>query len=147
VDLIATRTRQLQRRKDDLAAIHSNILKSRFKSVHQFKRQFEKTIRDYDFSPGAFVLVQNSSVETNLGRKAKPRYLGPMVVLRHTQNGFYHLAKLDGKVSNLCFAAFRLVPYHACSHSSIPVTHLINHNDLAHTNTDKDITQADPNEV
>jgi hypothetical protein len=50
VDLIATRARQLQRREDDLAAIHSNILKSRFESVRQFGRQFENTIHDYDFA-------------------------------------------------------------------------------------------------
>ena len=32
-DLIATRTRQLLRREDDLAVIHKNVLKSRFESV------------------------------------------------------------------------------------------------------------------
>ena len=46
VDLIATRARQLQRREDNLAAIHSNFLKSRFESVCQFERQFENTIHD-----------------------------------------------------------------------------------------------------
>jgi len=35
-DLIATRARQLLRREDDLAAIHTNVLKSRFESVRQF---------------------------------------------------------------------------------------------------------------
>ena len=44
VELIATHTRQLQRCEDDLAAIHSNMLKSRFESVQQFERQYEGTI-------------------------------------------------------------------------------------------------------
>jgi len=147
VDLIAAHARQLQRREDDLAAIHSNILKSRFESVHQFERQFKNTICDHNFGPGAFVLVRNSSVETDLGRKAKPRYIGPMVVLRRTQNGSYRLAELDGTVLNLRFAAFRLVPYHARSRSSIPVTRLVDRDDLARVNTDEDITRADFDDV
>jgi hypothetical protein len=52
-ELIATRARQLMRREDDLAAIHSNIIKSRFESVRQFERQFENTIHDHDFGPAA----------------------------------------------------------------------------------------------
>jgi hypothetical protein len=147
VDLIATHTRQLQRREGDFAAIHSNILKRRFEFGYQFKCQFEKTICDYDFSPGAFVLVWNSSVETNLGCKAKPHYLGTIVVLRRMQNGSYRLAKLDGTVLNLRFATFCLVPYHARSRLLISVTCLVDRNDLARANTDKDITQADPDKV
>ena len=142
-DLIATRTRQLQRREDDLAAIRANVLKCHFESVRQFERQFEETIRDHNFGPGAFVLVRNSSIETDLGRKAKPRYLGPMVILHRSPNGAYRLAELDGTVSNLRFAAFRLIPYHARSRSSIPVTRLVDRDDLARANEDEDITRAD----
>ena len=142
VELIATRTRQLQRREDDLAAIHSNVLKCRFESVRQFERQYEGTIRDFDFRPGALVLVRNSSIETDLGRKAKPRYVGPMVVVRRTQNGSYRLAELDGTISNLHFAAFRLVPYHARSRSSIPVTRLVDRSDLARVFADEDVEGA-----
>ena len=146
-ELIATRTRQLQKREDDLAEIHSNIVKSRFESVRQFKRQFESTIHDFNFGPGTFVLVRNSSVENDLGRKAKPRYMGPMVVLRRTQNGTYRLAELDGTVSNLRFAAFRLVPYHTRSRSSIPVTRLVNREDLACVNADELIARTDSDDI
>ena len=89
--------------------------------------------------PGALVLVRNSSVETDLGRKAKPRYLGPMVVIRRMQNGSYRLAKLDGTISNLRFAAFRLVPYHTRSHTTIPVTRLVDRSDLARVFADEDV--------
>src|SRR5713226_6546651 len=146
-DLISTRTWQLQRHEDDLMAIHANILKSCFKSVCQFEHQLENMIHDYDFGPGAFVLVWNSSVESDLGCKAKPCYIGPMVVLCHTQNSSYHLAELNGTMSNLHFAAFCLVPYHAHSHSSIPVMHLIDHDDLARIIANEDVTRADPNNV
>ncbi len=143
VELITTCIRQLQKRNDDLATIHDNMLKSRFESVKQFTRQYENTIRDHDFKPGTLVLIRNSSIETDLGRKAKPRYIGPMVVVRRTQNRSYRLTELDGAVSNLRFTAFRLVPYYARSHSSIPVTHLIDRNNLTRIHADEDITGDD----
>ena len=49
VDLIAIHMHQLQKREDDLAAIHTNVLRSRFQSVQQFERVFEKSIKDFDF--------------------------------------------------------------------------------------------------
>jgi transposase InsO family protein len=128
--LIATRARQLEMREDDLAAIRDNILKSRLASVRQFERQFENTIRAYNFKPGDLVLVRNSGSDSALGLKTKPRYFGPMVVLRRTRNGAYRLAELDGAVSRLRYAAFRLVPYFSRSRTSIPVTRLIGRDDL-----------------
>ena len=136
--LLAIRMRQLQKREDDLATIHTNILRSRFKSVQQFERTFEKTIKDLNFQPGTLVLVRNSSIETDPGRKSKPRYVGPMVVVRRTPNGSYRLAELDGSVSKLRFAAFRLVPYHTRSRASIPVTCLIEREELTKIYLDED---------
>src|SRR5258707_1948671 len=46
-DLLAIRARQLQKREVDLAAIHTNVLKSRFKSVQQFEQAYEKSIKDF----------------------------------------------------------------------------------------------------
>jgi hypothetical protein len=143
-ELLAVRTRQLQKRPDDLEAIHAHILKSRFDSVRQFERTYENTIRDFNFSPGALVLVRNSSIETDLGRKSKPRYVGPMVIVRKSQNGAYRLAELDGAVSKLRFAAFRLVPYHARSRTSIPVTRLVEREQLIKIYLDEDLEDAIP---
>ena len=99
--------------------------------MQQFERQYERIIRDcYDFKPSTLVLVRNSSIETDLGRKSKPRYFGPMAVVRRTPNDSYRLAELDGAVSKLRFAAFRFVPYHARSRTLIPVTRLVEHDDL-----------------
>lgn len=86
-------------------------------------------------------------MENDLGRKAKPRTMGPMVVLRCTQNGSYRPAELDGTVSNFRFAAFCLVPYHARSRSSIPVMRLVDHDDLPRVNADKDIIRADSDDI
>jgi len=130
-DLIATHTCQLQKCPTDLAAIHNHIHTSCLASVRQFEKQYATTIRDYDFTPGLLVLVRN--MHPNMD-KMKLRYLGPMVVLRHTCNGAYRLGKLDGTVSRLCYAAFRLIPYHTCSLSFIPVTHVVDAEALASLN-------------
>ena len=53
-----------------------------------------------------------------------------MVVLRRTRNGAYRLAELDGAVSKRRYAAFRLVPYFARSRTSIPVTRVLDRDDL-----------------
>ena len=59
-----------------------------------------------------------------------PRYLRPMLVLRQTHNGAYRLAELDGMISRLHYTAFRLIPYHACLPSFIPVTHIVGCDEL-----------------
>ena len=60
-DLIAARACQLAKRDDDLTLAHDRLLTSRFASVKDFKQQFANTIHDYDFKPGALVLVLNKS--------------------------------------------------------------------------------------
>jgi hypothetical protein len=137
-DLITTRTCQLQFRESDLESIKDNIVKSRLSATQRFERQFANTIKSSSFALSDLVLVRNSAVE-NTHQKMKPRYLGPMVVVKKTHNRAYRLAELDSTVSRLCFAAFRLVPYHARSRSNISVTHLLNSDDLeALNNVDED---------
>jgi hypothetical protein len=41
-----------------------------------------------------------------LNRKSKPRYLGPMIVIRRTEKGAYVLAEMDGAVTKTSYAAF-----------------------------------------
>jgi len=127
-DLLAIRARQLEKRPADFTAIRDRILASRFTSVRQFKKQHAHSIRDYDFEPGALVLVRNTGSDMD---KMKPCYYGPMVVLRRNRNGAYRLGELDGAVSRLCYAAFRLIPYHTRSRSFIPVTRILDRDDLA----------------
>jgi transposase InsO family protein len=121
---IAWRARQLQKRQEDLEAIRDKVLKARYQSARDFERKFRESIKDYDFAPGSLVLVRNSKTEYELNRKTKPRYLGPMIVLRRTQGGSYLLAELDGSVSKLRYAAFRLLPYHPRSETRVSVTRI-----------------------
>jgi hypothetical protein len=60
-----------------------------------------------------------------MSNKTKPRYLGPMVVIRQTLGGSYILGELDGSLSKLRYAAFRLIPYMPRDLRSIPVTRLM----------------------
>jgi len=88
-------------------------MKAWFASIHQFEKKYANSIKTYAFSISDMVLVRNSRVEMSLNRKAKPRWFGPMIVVRRTEGGSYILAKLDDTVSKLSFAGFRVGPYHA----------------------------------
>ncbi len=54
-----------------------------------------------------------------------------MIVVQHTRNSAYRLTELDGAVSHLRYTTFRLIPYFACSLSFIPVTRVMDRDDLA----------------
>jgi hypothetical protein len=124
-ELIALRARQLQKREKDLATIADKVLAARKQSVKQFIDAHRKSIIDYDFQPGSLVLIRNSAVEMELNRKTKPRFFGPMIVVRRTQYGAYILSELDGAVSKIHYAAFCIIPYYPRSQTSIPVTSII----------------------
>ncbi|KIO06846.1 hypothetical protein M404DRAFT_37253, partial [Pisolithus tinctorius Marx 270] len=123
-ELIAWCTCQLQKCQDDLDQVRGNILHARFQSIQQFKTAFQHRIKDHNFAPGTLVLVCNSRVEKELNQKTKPRYTGPMVILRWTTGGSYLLAELDGSISKLCFATFRLLPYHPRSQTHATMTRI-----------------------
>ena len=109
--LIAHQTQQLLKCPEDLRDMAGRVLKARKLSAAQFVSRFASTIQDYDFPIGSLVLVHNSRIEKELNRKTKPHYLGPMVVIRRTTGGTYILSELDGTVSRLHYAAFRIIPY------------------------------------
>jgi hypothetical protein len=53
-----------------------------------------------------------------------------MLVIRRTHNSVYCLAELDGAVLRLHYTAFHLIPYHTRSCTSIPVTHVLDKDNL-----------------
>ena len=127
--LITWQARQLQKRQEDIDTICKRVLLSRFALLRHFEQQFKNQIHQQDFSPGDLVLVCNSQIEKELNQKTKPHYLGLMVVLCRTTGGSYLLAKLDGAISHLQYAAFQLLLYYPCMHIAIPVMDLTGLND------------------
>jgi hypothetical protein len=125
VDLIAARALRLMKREDELDLLRSQIYEDRLRSIRQWEKDNEGKIIDFDFQPGRLVLVRNSKIESDLSRKSKPRYFGPMVVVRRNAGRAYLLSELDGAVAIEPYAAFRLIPYYSRSDVIIPVTRMI----------------------
>jgi len=105
----------LQKQEKDLAKIHNRVLAARYAFRQEFERKNINCIVDYDFKAGELILVLNKKIEPDIGRKYKPHYFGPIVVITRLQNGAYILSEVDGAVSHLKFAAFCLIPYQAHS--------------------------------
>ena len=120
-ELIALRARQLSKRPEDLDRMREYVTESRRKNLERFEKIHASRIIDFDFKPGALVLIRNSSTEESLDRKAKPRYLGPVVVVRKTEGMSYTVAELDGAVHRHRIAGFRLIPYFPRTHTDIPL--------------------------
>ena len=121
-ELIAQRAIMLQKRPQDLQRVREQVLKSRWEAVRQLEKTKKNTIVDFDFKPGSLVIVRNTKFDKTLSDKTKPRYFGPMVVIRRTKGGSYVLGELDGSLSKLRFAAFRLLPYNPRDLKAVPVT-------------------------
>ena len=88
-------------------------------------KKHKNTMVDYDFKEGELVLVLNKKIEKAMGRKGKPRYFGPMLVIKHSQGSSYCLAELNGTVSKLRYMAFQLIPYYPCLCKTIEVTEIV----------------------
>jgi hypothetical protein len=75
-------------------------------------------------------LVLNTKIAPDVGHKCKPRYFGPMVVVKRLRSGAYILAEVNGAVSRLKFATFRLIPYHPRSRKRLEITEFVDLKDL-----------------
>ena len=129
-DLLGLHARQLAKREEDLVKVHENVVKTCFAPTAEFIKQFENTIRNYDFQPGDLVLVLNRALTPESNNKCKPQYFGPMIVVHCAASGSYCFTEIDGVISRLKFMAFCLVPYLARSKKNILITKFINQKDL-----------------
>ena len=123
-ELIGIRARQLRKRPEDLQKMKDDLWHFRTDLARKTLQKYETTTADFDFKAGSLVLVRNSAMDNDLGKKWKPRYLGPYIVLKRSRNGAYRLAEMDGTPSKLRFAAKRVIPYYLRTKSAIPMADL-----------------------
>lgn len=119
-DLIARRAIALQKRTEDLATLHDRVLTARNRAAVRFEREHSTTIRNFNFKPGALVLIQNTAIEKLLNRKMRPRYNGTVVIVSRNCGGVYIICKLDSTLAQSPVAAFHVLPYFAHDHIDIP---------------------------
>jgi len=74
------------------------VTKEKVRRTLQLEKDMEHKIREFNLGPGSLVLVKNLAIEMSADRKIKPKYLGPIVVVRKLQGGTYILAELDGLI-------------------------------------------------
>ena len=113
VDLLIARTRQIAKMPEDLVRAKETLLRSRFRSKEAFEAKFGRRMQRTSFKEGELVLLRNSPNENtvSINRKIANRYMGPYRVVRETKGKSYVLEELNGNVSRMTVAAFRLIPY------------------------------------
>nr|GAT45171.1 predicted protein [Mycena chlorophos] len=112
-DLLTLRIRQLAKLNSDVDRAAAMLVKSRFRSKHQFEQKFKHRLIKRDYRPGELVLLHNVGIENQMSikRKTGDRFLGPYEVVRKNAGGAYILSELDGSVFSMNpVAAFRLLP-------------------------------------
>ncbi|KAJ6461529.1 hypothetical protein C8R47DRAFT_989894 [Mycena vitilis] len=110
-ELLALRTRQIEKRPMDMQQAAERLRASRFRSKAEFERRYEARFYREEYHPDELVLVRNSRIANDLGRKAKAKWLGPYAIVRRTKGGSYVLRELSGAMSTHGISATRLLPY------------------------------------
>jgi hypothetical protein len=134
-ELIAIHGIQLAHRDEDIQAASEKVLQARIKSAQDYAKRNENILVDGDYSPGTIVLVYNSGLLMQHGRKGEIRWIGPYWVRHQNSRGSYELEELDGAPINGVFTGNRLKRYHLHDH----IARMDNASNQSHSAMDKEL--------
>jgi len=110
-ELIGLRARSLAKHRQHVEEMRRRVDRGKREAVRRYELKYKYTIMDFNFKPGDIVLIRNTRIEKSLDKKAKFRYLGPMVVVRKTKGGSYLVCELNGAMYPGKVGRFRVIPY------------------------------------
>jgi hypothetical protein len=143
-DIIARRAITLQKQRNQLLKLKSQVYVARIQAAITFEQQHKNTINNYNFKLGDLVLVWNTAIEKALNRKMRPRYLGLLIVLSRNKGGAYIIAELDGSVFNRPIATFQVIPYFVRTKINLPPLDKLLDISQQRLQELQDSTEADP---
>ncbi|KAE8217222.1 hypothetical protein CF326_g9521 [Tilletia indica] len=106
-DLLATRTRQLKRRTDDLEKAQIRLQQARALGRSYADHKEGHQLRG-PLAVGQLVLVWNPTH----AHRAQDRWMGPYRITRQRKGGSYYLQELDGTPLSRAYAAKHVKTYH-----------------------------------
>nr|GAT49795.1 predicted protein [Mycena chlorophos] len=119
-ELVGLRAKALAKHRKHILEMRSRVSQEKLAAVRRYEEIHKAVITDYNFAPGDLVLIRNTCIEKSLDKKAKFRYLGPMVVVRRTKGGSYLVCELNGAMWPGKVTAFRVIPYESRRKITIP---------------------------